>query len=47
VLVAHQVNTQAVDIVLAAGFEAIEAESAEEAILILERRFDIAVCSLI
>lgn len=37
------IRMQAVDMVSTAGFEAVEAESADEAILILERRFDIAV----
>jgi two-component system, response regulator PdtaR len=33
----------AVEMVSAAGFDVVEAENAEEAILILERRFDITV----
>ena len=37
------IRMQAVEMVSAAGFDVVEAENAEEAILILERRSDIAV----
>jgi two-component system, response regulator PdtaR len=37
------IRMDAVDMVRAAGFDVIEAENADEAILILERRFDITV----
>ena len=37
------IRMQAVDMVSAAGFDVVEAASADEAILILERRFDISV----
>src|ERR1700753_1511065 len=37
------IRMQAVEMVSAAGFDVVEAESADEAILILERRSDIAV----
>jgi two-component system, response regulator PdtaR len=37
------VRMDAVDMVRAAGFDVVEAENADEAILILERRFDIAI----
>ena len=37
------VRMHAVDMVSAAGFDVVEAASADEAILILERRFDISV----
>jgi CheY-like chemotaxis protein len=37
------VRMDAVDMIEAAGFGAVEAESADEAILILENRFDITV----
>jgi CheY-like chemotaxis protein len=37
------IRMQAVEMISAAGFDVVEAENAEEAILILERRFDITV----
>jgi two-component system, response regulator PdtaR len=37
------IRMDAVDMVRAAGFDVVEAENADEAILILERRFDITV----
>jgi CheY-like chemotaxis protein len=37
------IRMDALDMVRAAGFDVVEAENADEAILILERRFDITV----
>ena len=41
------IRIDAVHMVLAAGFDVVEAEDADEAILILERRFDISVSTAV